>query len=161
MTDQFRIRAAVPGDAAGMVDVLNPIVAAGGTTAIEDPVTVEEMADVIATSLCCHVALDAAGLVAGMQWLDPSDAPHDRCGYISSFTQREPRLAGTGRALFAATVPAARAAGLTVLVAKIRADNMPGLGYYRAMGFQDHNVDHAVPLADGTPVDRVVWIYPL
>jgi L-amino acid N-acyltransferase YncA len=119
------------------------------------------MGEVIATAICCHVAVDPSGAVAGMQWLDTSDEPGDPRGFISSFTRRAPRLPGAGRALFAATVPAARTAGLTSLVAKIRADNAPGLGYYRAMGFEEHDVARAVPLADGTPVDRVVWVYSL
>lgn len=39
--------------------------------------------------------------------------------------------------------------------ATIRADNAGGLAYYARMGFQDYAVARGVPLADGTPVDRI------
>lgn len=158
---RVRIRPANPDDAKGMADVLNPIIAAGGTTAIEVPVTNAEMAEVVATTISCHVAIDGSGGVLGTQWLDPSDEPGDLRGFISSFTRRCPRIPGIGRSLFAATTASAREAGLTALVAEIRADNVSGIGYYRAMGFYEYSVRQAVPLADGTPVDRLLWIYRL
>ena len=45
--------------------------------------------------------------------------------------------------------------------AEIRADNEGGLAFYGKMGFQDQDVDRAVPLGDGTPVDRINKRYPL
>ena len=58
--------------------------------------------------------------------------------------------------MMAATLIASRAEGLSAIDAKIRADNVPGLGYYSAMGFQDRSLVRDVPLKDGTPVDRVI-----
>ncbi|MEM9148767.1 MAG: GNAT family N-acetyltransferase, partial [Pseudomonadota bacterium] len=49
----------------------------------------------------------------------------------------------------------AKNAGLIALNATIRADNRVGLAYYSRMGFQDYAVRPAVPLADGSPVDRI------
>ncbi len=144
-----------------MAGVLNPIIAAGGTTAIESPVSPDDMAEVIETAICCHVAIDCDGAVAGMQWLDRSNQPGDPTGYISTFARLAPRLPGVGRLLFSATCRAARAAGLAQLNAKIRADNRPGLGYYGKMGFKDHEVLKGVPLSDGTPVDRVIKLLVL
>ena len=37
-----------------------------------------------------------------------------------------------------------------------RADNTPGLGYYGKMGIKEVDRLIAVPLSDGTPVDRVI-----
>jgi hypothetical protein len=39
--------------------------------------------------------------------------------------------------------------------ATIRADNVGGLAFYSRLGFTDHGISRAVPLRDGTPVDRV------
>ena len=43
----------------------------------------------------------------------------------------------------------------------IRADNPSGPGYYTTMGFEDHQVARAMPLQDGTPVDRISKRYQL
>jgi RimJ/RimL family protein N-acetyltransferase len=67
---------------------------------------------------------------------------------------RQPRT-GTGSALFAATRTAARAAGIATLNATIRADNVGGLAFYRRLGFVPYHTTPAVPLRDGTPVDRL------
>jgi L-amino acid N-acyltransferase YncA len=138
--------------------ILNRIIEIGGTTAFEQPVSEDEFdawyvngADLI----CCHVALDAAGAVAGFQWLGRNDSLPEGCGDIASFTRREPVLRGAGRALFACTVAVARDRGLAEINATIRADNALGLAYYGKMGFRDHVVTPAVPLRDGRPVDRI------
>jgi L-amino acid N-acyltransferase YncA len=158
---EIQIRLANPDDAEGMAAVLNPIIAAGGTTAHETPVTSDDMVEIIASAICCHVALDDAGEIAGMQWLDRLERLPADCGDIATFARLEPKRPGVGRALFSATCAAARAQGLTQLNAVIRADNVPGLGYYAKMGFRDHDVRPAVPLRDGTPVDRIVKRFAL
>lgn len=138
--------------------ILNRIIEIGGTTAFEQLVT-EAQFDAWYVSgadlICCHVALDAAGAVAGFQWLGRNDNLPEGCGDIASFTRREPVLPGAGRALFARTVAVARDRGLAQINATIRADNVAGLAYYGKMGFRDHAVTRAVPLKDGRPVDRI------
>jgi N-acetylglutamate synthase-like GNAT family acetyltransferase len=77
------------------------------------------------------------GVPVGFQvLLRTPDLPEDWAD-IASFSRRNPPTPGAGRALFAATVPAARAMGLSAIHAIIRDGNTPGLGYYTAMGFQD------------------------
>jgi L-amino acid N-acyltransferase YncA len=138
--------------------ILNRIIEIGGTTAHQAPLDAEGFAqlaldwpDLIAS----HVVLDPQGRVAGFQTLERRADLPEGWGDIATFTRREPPLKGAGRALFAATCTAARQAGLTGINATIRADNAPGLGYYAAIGFRDHGVSRAVPLADGRPVDRI------
>lgn len=143
--------------------IMNDIIAAGGTTAYEAPFDdagfIEEHLG--ATMVACHVVVDEQGEVAGFQWLGrfPDMAPDGST--ISSFTRRDPPAKGAGRALFETTKKVARAKGVAWIRAKIRADNVPGLGYYSAMGFLDHDVTPAVPLRDGTPVDRVCKMFTL
>lgn len=45
---------------------------------------------------------------------------------------------GLGRRLFAASLAAARAAGLRHIDASIGVDNLPALAYYSAIGFTPH-----------------------
>lgn len=157
------IRHAIPEDMAQMTVLLNEIIAIGGTTAFEKPVAAQNLEDwyLNADAYCCHVAVDSEGDIAGFQALETSDAYGAGIGEISTFARQTPKTPGTGTALFNATVAGARAASLTAINAKIRADNVPGLAYYAKMGFQDHGVIPGVPLQDGTPVDRVLKRYQL
>lgn len=146
-----------PRDEGALTLILNDIIAAGGTTAYEQPFTADRLRGYHLdgpTVLCCHVALDGAE-PAGFQVLNANPALPAGWGDIASFTRRDPPLRGAGTALFAATQARARALGLPVLNATIRADNVPGLAYYGKMGFRDYQVLRAVPLSDGTPVDRI------
>jgi GNAT superfamily N-acetyltransferase len=74
---------------------------------------------------------------------------------IASFVKVGLTGQGIGRSLFAATTAAARAAGITTIDATIRADNRSGLTFYSALGFRDYAAIPAVPLRNGTPVDRI------
>lgn len=149
------IRRAVRADAAALADILNPIIRAGGTTGIEDTLDPDTLAhwfidgpDVIA----CHLG-EAGGRVLGFQSLSRFGDLPPGWADIGTFA-REPR-SGTGTALFAATLVAARATGITTINATIRADNAGGLAYYRRLGFVPYSMTPAVPLRDGTPVDRL------
>ena len=148
--------------------ILNRIIGIGGTTAFEVEVSETEFAgmyvqghDLRHDLIACHVVQDPNGQVAGFQWIGHNpDLPAD-CADIATFTRRDPPLRGAGRALFATTCHFARAAGYKQINATIRADNVSGLGYYAKMGFVDHAVARAVPLRDGTPVDRISRRYVL
>ena len=151
------IRPVQPGDAAELADLLNAIIARGGTTAFETPVTPEGLtqAYLIGPSVhCCFVA-EADGALAGFQWLGTQGFLPDDIGDIATFTRIGSTQSGIGSALFAATCARARELGLTAINATIRADNVGGLAFYSRMGFVDHEVVPAVPLKSGTPVDRI------
>lgn len=152
------------GDVPVACALLNQIIALGGTTAIETPLTEAMFAEAFLNGpnvICCHVVLDGQGVVAGFQGLARYDTLPPECGDIATFTRRTDPVKGAGRALFAATRDVARVVGLHQINATIRADNVPGLGYYAAIGFHDHAVTPAVPLTDGTPVDRLSRRYRL
>lgn len=154
----------VAADVPAACAILNDIIARGGTTAYEtafDDAGFEEVFITGPKALRCHVVLDEDGAVAGFQWLGRNPALPEDCVDIASFTRRDPPLKGAGRALFAVTRRSAAEMGFRQINATIRADNVPGLGYYAAMGFIDHAVTPAVPLSDGTPVDRVAKRFTL
>ena len=149
----MKTRPARPEDASELAALLNEIIAIGGTTAYQPPRSEEAFRETFIEDpghVSCFVA-ERGGTLLGFQHVGRGGAT----GYIASFARAEPKVPGVGRALMAETLRAAREAGLTAIVAKIRADNVPGLGFYSAMGFEDWTVDRAVPLTDGTPVDRI------
>jgi L-amino acid N-acyltransferase YncA len=153
------VREARREDAGALAELLNAIIARGGTTAHEDPFTPERLADAYIDgpgALCCFVAVDrVTGRIEGFQALgrDPGLAPD--IGDIGTFARVGGTQRGTGSALFAATRARALDLGLAAINATIRADNAGGLAFYAKQGFQDDSVTPAVPLRDGSRVDRV------
>ncbi|SEP61531.1 L-amino acid N-acyltransferase YncA [Loktanella sp. DSM 29012] len=154
------IRQATSADALGMLDVLNPIIAEGGTTAHQTSFDVDRMRQHYISRpalICTHVA-DMGGKIGGFQMLarpDPDDAAMQGWAIIASFVSGDHAGKGIGRALFAATRARALSEGFATIDATIRADNDSGLRYYAAMGFVDFDRLIDVPLRDGTRVDRI------
>lgn len=155
------IRPAVVGDAADLTLVLNAIIAAGGTTAHQSLFNEDSMLHhYIAPNalISCQVA-EIDGKVLGFQWVGWPDADNDVMpegwAIIASFVAIEAAGRGIGQHLFKATKAAAKQAGVTVIDATIRADNIPGLRYYSGLGFVDYDRLMDIPLRDGTRVDRI------
>lgn len=151
------VRSVRPDDAAELADLLNAIIARGGTTAFETPFTPAYLAEayLIGPSVhCCFVA-GQDGALLGFQTLGTQPFLPADVGDIATFTRLGGTQRGIGSALFAATCARARELGLNAINATIRGDNTGGLRFYSRMGFVDHEVVPAVPLQDGTPVDRI------
>jgi L-amino acid N-acyltransferase YncA len=156
---ELDVRPVRPEDAAELADLLNQIIAQGGTTALETPFTPDALAQAYLTGpdvICCFVAVDrVTGRLEGFQTLGAyPDLPED-VGDIGTFARVGGVQRGVGSRLFAATLAEARRLGLTALNATIRADNTGGLAFYGRVGFEAYDVRKAVPLRDGTLVDRV------
>lgn len=152
-----------PRDAEALTQILNDIIATGGTTAFQTPFTVADLrAELLdgPTVVSCQVVL-AGDTPIGFQslniWPDTPKGTAD----IATFTQQTNGIRGAGLALFEATQVAARKLNLTALNAVIRADNAPGLGYYAKIGFVDFKRHRDVPLADGSTVDRIHRLFTL
>ena len=153
------VRPATDADAPALAELLNAIIARGGTTALETPFTPERLAEKYLTGakvISCFAAFDAStGEALGFQTLVREDHLPEGWGDIGTFVRVGGIQRGVGSALFAATRTRAVELGLAGLNAEIRADNEGGLAFYGRMGFEDHEVKPAVPLADGKPVDRI------
>lgn len=152
------VRPVTRDDAPALAALLNAIIRAGGTTALEREYTPEALDAVYLTGPavhCCHVAEDAVGELVAFQTLGRYPGLPDDIGDIGTFARIDRKQRGAGTALFAVTRARARELGLGAINATIRADNAGGLAFYTRQGFVDHGVTAAVPLADGTPVDRV------
>ncbi len=153
------VRPVREADAAELAELLNAIIARGGTTALEEPFSAERLTGAYLTGpdvISCMVAVDHdSGGLLGFQTLGREDHLPADVGDIGTFAKVGGTQRGVGTALFAATCAAARAKGLSAINATIRADNTGGLAFYGRMGFVDHSVRHGVPLKDGTLVDRI------
>lgn len=153
----MHIRKAVSADAAEVSELLNEIIRAGGTTALETPLSAAEFVDWFIDGefpLLCHVAEHDRSLV-GFQSLSLYGDPPKGFADIGTFARMNPKTPGVGSALFPATRAAAEELGLDFINATIRADNVSGLAYYAKMGFETYDRLVQVPLQDGTPVDRI------
>ena len=158
------VRPTTMADLPGLRALLNEIIAVGGTTAIETPLSEVEFADHYLRGdrfICCHTAMADNGILLGFQALETNPKLHDDWADIATFARAQPKTPGVGSALFPDTLAVARAQGYVAINATIRADNTGGLAYYDKMGFETYKVDEAVPLSDGTAVDRVSKKYPL
>lgn len=160
----LRVRRAASEDAAALCEILNQIIVMGGTTALETQHTAAELDENYISGpdcIFCLMAETADGTPLGFQTLLRSVNLPDDWGDIGTFTRRTPRVPGVGTALFQQTKKAARDLGLSVINATIRADNYSGIPFYEKMGFRTYDIAKAVPLNDGTPVDRVSKRYAL
>lgn len=151
----LHVRRAHPLDQAQMARLLNEIIATGGTTAMTEPVTAEDIAGWTgAARAAWHVAEIEAEIV-GFQWIEPLDDARPEVANIATFVKSGRTGSGIGGALFAATAKAARKLGYAWINANIRADNEQGLTYYQSRGFRDWRRVEGVQLADGMVVDKI------
>jgi L-amino acid N-acyltransferase YncA len=159
------IRSVLPDDAPELAALLNAVIERGGTTALEEAFTPERLAQTYLNGPNVHVCLVAldteSGRIEGFQTLGRYPNLPDDVGDIATFARVDGVQRGVGSALFAEMVERARALGQSAINATIRADNEGGVAFYGKQGFVDHSVTTAVPLKDGTPVDRVHKRYPI
>ena len=128
-------------DAAAIVGILNPIIAAGVYTVFDTPFTVEAEEAYLKgfpARGIFHVAVDAAGRVVGFQSMEPfATYTHafDHVGTLGTYVDLAARRQGIATALFGATFEAARGKGYEKLFTFVRADNPAALATYVAHGF--------------------------
>lgn len=122
-----------------MAEVQNAIHRAGLRSSPVDVETVRECYLDMEYRVACTVA-EQGGRVVGFQSLkrawpgNPYDVP-EGWGIIGTHIHPDAGRSGLGRRLFAASLAAARDAGMAHIDASIGADNAAALAYYSAMGF--------------------------
>ena len=158
------IRRAGELDARAMAELLNAIIAKGGTTAFTEPVSGDVLTGWFRQApdrSVWHIAEDETGQLLGFQSIEPKDKlPAEACD-IATFVRLGQTGLGVGSRLFEETVRAARALGYLWINATIRADNESGLTYYQSRGFEDYARHRNVPLGNGMIVDRISKRYDL
>ncbi len=147
------VRPMEEGDIPALLEMFNAIVEAGGTTAHEEPFSHADFHAHYFKDPAFTYTVLTEGKPIGFQAVFETEPGLYSVG---SFTDQQNPVRGAGAALFEATKAACAAAGGHTIIAKIRADNVPGLAYYTKMGFTDTDRILGVPLNDGTPMDRVV-----
>ncbi|WP_293699468.1 GNAT family N-acetyltransferase [uncultured Agrococcus sp.] len=138
----IKIRPARPTDAEDMTEVQNAIYRAGlRATAVDVALVRERYLDEEHTVACSVAELE--NRVIGFQSLkrawtgNPYSVP-EGWGIIGTHIHPDAGRSGLGRRLFAASLAAAKTAGLQHIDASIGADNAPALAYYSAMGFSPY-----------------------
>ncbi|SFL77582.1 GNAT family N-acetyltransferase [Shimia aestuarii] len=160
----LHIRRAGALDSGAMCDLLNEIIAIGGTTALTAPMSrdaFQAKMEINAVHSAWHLAEDPTGEVLGFQWIAPHpELPPKACD-IATFVRVGRTGLGTGSALFDATRSAARALGYRWINANIRADNSGGLAYYQSRGFEPYQRLTGITLPNGQTVDKILKRYDL
>jgi len=157
MENQLMIRHAAEQDVTALCSILNDIIEIGGTTAYENKLDNAEFQKQFLTGshcIACLVAHDEKKLLGFQALSIRTDLPDDWLD-IATFAQSSPGVKGIGTALFQHTKQHFKNKKYTHINATIRADNRSGLAYYDKMGFTDRSVRKAVPLKDGTRIDRI------
>lgn len=158
----IHVRHAGALDTAAMADLLNEIIAIGGTTAITEPVTRKYFADRMKTPQSIWiVAEDDTGDLLGFQWVTPLESEPGLVAEIATFARVGRTGLGIGSALFDATRSACVAEGYDWIRANIRADNTGGLAYYQSRGFEDYGRITGYRMGNGQIVDKVLKRYEL
>ncbi|MGL4438455.1 MAG: GNAT family N-acetyltransferase [Bosea sp. (in: a-proteobacteria)] len=155
---EFTIRDATAEDAPAMSALINEIIRAGGTTAHQTLFDEARFLDHYVDGpkvRSCLVAVSPVRQIVAFQAISVIvELPPD-WGDIATFARATSRQSGVGTAMFALTRRKAVGMGLFALNATIRADNLGGQAYYAKMGFEIYDTQKAVPLRDGTKVDRI------
>ena len=145
-------------DAKELSEILNEIIAIGGTTAIEQTQSVHTINHYFFNGpdcICCFVAVGSGGELLGFQGLSRAAKLPADWGVIATFARVNGTQKGVGSALLPATPAFAKARGIAWIDATIRADNTGGLAYYDRMGFETYATAKDVPLQSGLCVDRI------
>ena len=140
------IRQANGADAAAMARLLNAIIARGGSTAPRDPFDASRITATFLESprkIACICAAERETVLGFqvLEWSDPDWPETDRrpadWAFIGTYVALDRHGQGIGRRLLAATLEAARNAGVRHIDATIRRENVAGLAYYARMGFTE------------------------
>ncbi len=153
------VRPAHALDAREMAEILNAIIAIGGTTAMTGQIDADYFVNRMRTApdaSAWHVAETEAGEIVGFQWIAPHDGLPPEAVDIATFAKPGRQGLGIGSKLFEATRAAAKRLGYRWINANIRADNAGGLIYYQSRGFEDYGRIAGHRIADGTVVDKIL-----
>ena len=136
------IRRAGPDDAAGVVAVLNGVIAGGSPTLLDTPFSVEEeraYIEGLPARSFLHVAEAPGDGVVGFQAVIPWNTfvttEFDHVATMGTYVDAAHRRRGVGAALARTSFAAALALGYEKIFTDLRADNLDSLAYHLALGF--------------------------
>lgn len=159
----LRIRDATPADAAAVCAIINPIIATRAYTVFDAPFTVEAEHDYMSKfpprGVWKLALREADERVIGFQVLEPwanYSRAFDHVASLGTYVDLTLRRQGVAKALFAATLEAARAKGFEKIFTLVRADNPAALAAYQAHGFEAIGAARRHARIDGRYIDE--WL---
>ncbi len=159
----IRIRPVRVEDAKGIVNVLNPLIRAGESTALDRVFTVEEERAFIcafpARGIFQIAERASDGVIVGFQNVEPFATYTDafaHVGIIGTYVDPSGHRQGIGRLLFEATRLAAKDKGYEKFFAFVRADNVGALAFYKRLGFDLIGVAKRHAKIKGRYIDEVM-----
>ena len=157
------VRDVTLADADALAAIVNPIVEARIYTVLDSPFTVEaERAFIAAFSArgVWKIAVRRAdNRAVGYQMLQPFadyTKAFDHVGTLGTYVNLTQLRQGIAKALFAATLSAARDKGYEKIFTFVRADNPAALATYRAHGFEIIGTARRQAKIDGRYVDEIL-----
>jgi L-amino acid N-acyltransferase YncA len=139
----IRIRPIRVEDAEGVVNVLNPLIRAGESTALDRVFSVAEERIFISAfpgrGIFNVAEKTNDGVIVGFQNVEPFATYTDafaHVGVIGTYVDPSGHRQGIGRLLFEATRLTAKDKGYEKFFAFVRADNVAGLAFYKRNGFE-------------------------
>ena len=139
----YQIRPVQPLDAGAITDLMNPIIADGGLTAITGIMTISDQQSFIRTlparSVYPAATDDASGALLGIQDCLPDPDHPARCD-ISTFVSLNRPRHGVGRSLFTEMRQRLERLDFQTIRAVIREGNAGARAFYRAIGFTEAGV---------------------
>lgn len=160
---RLAVRDVQPADAQGIVAVLNPIIASRAYTVLDAPVTADferRFIERFPPRGIWKVAVDPEdGRIVGFQVLEPfADYTHafDHVATLGTYVDLGRQRQGIAKALFAATLAAAREKGYEKIFTFVRADNPAALAAYQAHGFEVVGTARRQARMDGRYIDEIL-----
>jgi L-amino acid N-acyltransferase YncA len=159
----LEIREVRPDDADAIVDILNPIIAAGVFTAFDTPFTSDAEREYIRTFPPRGVFLVAVNTadkqVVGFQSMEPfASYTHsfDHVGVLGTYVKFSCRRQGIATQLFRATLASAVRKGYEKIFTFVRADNPTALETYLRQGFRTVGTAQRQARIRGQYVDEII-----
>jgi phosphinothricin acetyltransferase len=164
--DAPRIRDAREDDLPAILEILNHAILTSTASWSESPKTISDIAAWFAARRGAGhpvIVAETAGVVVGYAACGPFRAGE---GYRlttehSVYVAEDRRRAGIGRALMAALIARARAAGFTRMVGALGADREASLAFHRALGFEEQGRLRGVGRKRGRLLDLVLVVLAL
>jgi phosphinothricin acetyltransferase len=156
-TNIVRTRAATIADAAAIAEIYNQGIADRIATFETEPRAAADIAAWFAPRHLIVVAETNAGPVAFAASFPYSNRPCYRgIGEFSVYVQRDYRGRGAGRAVLAALIEAARAAGLHKLTSRVFPENAASRVLLKGLGFEEIGIHRRHGQLDGRWRDCVI-----
>ena len=157
------VRDATPADAAAIVAILNPIIAARVYTVFDAPFSVESEREYLnrfpARGVWKVATRESDGRLVGFQVMEPWASytrAFDHVATLGTYVDLECRRQGVARRLFEVTLQAAIAKGYQKIFTFVRADNPAALKTYLDHGFYIVGTARQHTFIDGRYIDEIL-----